>query len=93
MDFFGIGPLELIVIAIIALIVLGPERLVEASRSLGKTMNAFRRAASDLTTQVNREIEQAKVTDLQTKLPPGSPPPHSDASQAQPPKSQPPGEG
>ena len=36
MDIFGIGPMELLVILILALIVLGPRQLPEAGRKLGK---------------------------------------------------------
>src|SRR5262245_45988390 len=45
---FNIGMPELIVILVIALIVLGPKRLPELARSLGKSLNEFRRASSDL---------------------------------------------
>jgi TatA/E family protein of Tat protein translocase len=45
---FGIGVPELLVILAIALLVLGPKRLPEVARSLGRGMNEFRRASSDL---------------------------------------------
>lgn len=40
----SIGPLELIIVAVIALLVLGPKRLPEAGRSLGQGMRGFRNA-------------------------------------------------
>ena len=46
MGFVNIGPLELIVILIIALLVLGPQRLPEAARSVGKGMREMRDALS-----------------------------------------------
>jgi sec-independent protein translocase protein TatA len=60
MDFLGIGGGEILVILVIALLIWGPNRIIEIGRSLGKTVRAFRKAASDLTTQVNRELEDQK---------------------------------
>lgn len=42
--FFSVGPLEIAVLAIIALLVLGPQRLPEAARSVGKGMREMREA-------------------------------------------------
>jgi TatA/E family protein of Tat protein translocase len=41
---FNIGPLELAVVLIIALIVLGPQRLPDVARSMGRGMREFRSA-------------------------------------------------
>jgi sec-independent protein translocase protein TatA len=41
---FNISPLEIMVLAVIALIVLGPQRLPEMARSVGKGMREFRAA-------------------------------------------------
>jgi sec-independent protein translocase protein TatA len=46
MGFVNVGPLELLVIGIIALIVLGPKRLPEAARSVGKGIREFRESLS-----------------------------------------------
>jgi sec-independent protein translocase protein TatA len=40
------GPMELIIVAVIALVVLGPRRLPDAGRSLGRGMREFRSAIS-----------------------------------------------
>ncbi len=40
----NIGPLELVVILIIALLVLGPKRLPDAGRSIGKGIRVFKNA-------------------------------------------------
>ena len=43
---FNISPLEVIVLLVIALVVLGPQRLPEMARSLGRGMREFRAALS-----------------------------------------------
>ena len=42
----NIGPFELMIVLVIALIVLGPKRLPEAGRSIGEGMREFKRAIS-----------------------------------------------
>ncbi|MFI5394495.1 MAG: Sec-independent protein translocase protein TatB [Candidatus Binatia bacterium] len=54
---FGIGTPELLVIFVVALIVLGPERLPEVARVLGRAMAELRRATSGLTD----ELHNAKI--------------------------------
>lgn len=44
--FSQIGPLEIAIVAIIALLVLGPKRLPEAGRGVGKSMREFKAAIS-----------------------------------------------
>jgi Sec-independent protein translocase protein TatA len=48
MDFLGIGPMELLLIALVAFLFLGPARMVEIGRSLGKVVREVRRTTSDL---------------------------------------------
>ena len=38
----NIGPMELLIVAVIALVVLGPKRIPEAARSLGRGMREFK---------------------------------------------------
>jgi len=45
---FGIGPMELVLILVVALLVLGPKRMPELARMLGRGLSEFRRASSDL---------------------------------------------
>lgn len=42
------GPLELVIILVIALLVLGPGKLPEVGASLGKSIREFRKASSDI---------------------------------------------
>ena len=44
MDIFGIGPLELVFVLVIALLVLGPGKMVEMARDMGKYLRDFQRA-------------------------------------------------
>ncbi len=56
MDLFGMGFGEILLILIVALIIFGPGKIPEIARTLGKTMRAFRKATSDLTTAVTKEL-------------------------------------
>jgi sec-independent protein translocase protein TatB len=53
---FGIGMPEIAVIIVVALLVLGPKRLPEVARALGKGLAEFRR----VTGEVNKELQTAK---------------------------------
>jgi sec-independent protein translocase protein TatA len=46
MPFNNIGPTELIIVLVIALIVIGPKRLPEVGKSLGKGMREFKDSIS-----------------------------------------------
>ena len=48
MDFLGIGPIELLVVALVAFLFLGPTRMVEVARSFGRIVQEIRRTTSDL---------------------------------------------
>jgi TatA/E family protein of Tat protein translocase len=47
------GPLELVIILVIALLVLGPGKLPEVGASLGKSIREFRKASSDVQESVS----------------------------------------
>ncbi len=60
---FGLSFGEIVIIAIVALLLLGPDRLPEAAKTLGKGLREIRKATDDLKDQVEREIyvEDRKV--------------------------------
>lgn len=60
MGFLGIGPWEILLIIILALIILGPGKMTDFARTLGKTVRAIRKYSTDLTTTVTRELDKAK---------------------------------
>jgi len=59
---FGIGMPELILIAVVALIVLGPKRLPDLAKSMGRAVREFKKATSELkeTLQVDSEFSEVK---------------------------------
>ena len=57
----NVGPLELLLVAVIALIVLGPQRLPEVARSLGRGMREFRTAISSVGPDEDDEDEDDAV--------------------------------
>lgn len=79
---FGLGPTELIVILILGVLLLGPQRIPEAAASLGKAIRSFRRATRELRDQIDIEDEVRRpLEDLRAALrdepPPYVPPPPS----------------
>lgn len=66
---FGLGPTELIVILVLALLVLGPNRIPEAAASLGKAIRSFRKATRDLRDQIEVEDHiRQPLEDLRSAL-------------------------
>ena len=54
---FGIGMQELIIIAIIALLVVGPKKLPDLAKTLGKTFGELRKAADGITDEFKQTLQ------------------------------------
>jgi TatA/E family protein of Tat protein translocase len=60
MDFFGIGPMEILLILIVGLLIFGPGKMPQIARDLGKALRSFKKATTDLSAEVSRELEEEK---------------------------------
>jgi sec-independent protein translocase protein TatA len=59
---FNIGPFELLIVLVLALLILGPGKLPEVGNALGKTIREFRKASSDVEDAVRIEPAAAPAT-------------------------------
>ena len=55
------GPLELVIILVIALIILGPGKLPDVGASLGKSIREFRKASSDIQESVTVKVDTSPL--------------------------------
>ncbi len=67
---FGLSFTEVIIIAVLALILLGPEQLPTAARTAGKWMREFRRATEDLKDQIETELTLEEQKPRPSLVPP-----------------------
>ena len=65
---FDIGFSELMVIAVVALIVIGPERLPKVARTLGHLFGRMQRYVNDVKADISREMELDELRKLQTTV-------------------------
>ena len=64
---FGLGFGEIVIIAILALLLLGPDRLPDAAKALGKGLREIKKATDDLKDQVEKEINLKEILDEKPK--------------------------
>jgi sec-independent protein translocase protein TatB len=65
---FDIGFSELMVIAVIALVVIGPERLPRVARTLGHLAGRLQRYVTDVKADINREIELDELRKMRDSM-------------------------
>lgn len=65
---FDVGFSELIVIGIVALVVIGPERLPKVARTLGLLLGRAQRYVNDVKADINREIQLDELKKLQSQV-------------------------
>jgi sec-independent protein translocase protein TatA len=71
--FGSIGMPELIIIMVIALIIFGPRKLPELGRSLGRSLQEFKRASNELKSTLDEEIRIEDERSTQRQRPPEQP--------------------
>lgn len=71
---FGIGMQELVLIFVLALLVVGPKKLPEVARALGKGYAEFRRAFDDMKRSVETEVRADELRRTLLDVPPPPPP-------------------
>jgi len=59
---FNLGPGEMLLILAIALVVLGPKKLPEAGRSLGRGLRSFKEGLSDMTGNKDEDDDKPRLT-------------------------------
>ena len=75
------GPLELVIILVIALLILGPGRLPDVGASLGKSIREFRKASSDVQESVKVDVDTSPQAPAPAPAPDATPADPSDPNQ------------
>ena len=65
---FDIGFSEMMLIAIVALVVIGPERLPKVARTAGHLLGRLQRYVSDVKSDINREMQLEELRKLQSEI-------------------------
>jgi sec-independent protein translocase protein TatB len=65
---FDIGFSELLVIALVALVVIGPERLPRVARTAGHLLGRLQRYVGDVKSDINREIQLDELKKMQQQV-------------------------
>lgn len=73
MSFLGMGPFEIIIILLVAFIFLGPERMADAARTLGKWTSELRRATAGVRAEMDDLIADDPTPPAQPTTPTRAP--------------------
>ena len=57
MDLMGVGTAEVLMILLVALLVIGPNKVVEFARTMGKIVRTIKKASFDMTSSLTKELE------------------------------------
>jgi sec-independent protein translocase protein TatB len=70
MEIFGVGPWELIIVLMIAFVVLGPDKIPEVARTLGRLVRQLRNMSNELTGEFGDEFKEVKseITSVQREF-------------------------
>ena len=77
---FDVGFQELVLLFVIGLLVLGPQKLPKVAAEIGKWVGRARRTATQLRRQLEREIELSEIQPPKQPPPTSAPPPHAESS-------------
>ncbi|MBE3131521.1 MAG: twin-arginine translocase subunit TatB [Acidobacteria bacterium] len=66
--FGSIGPAELFLIFVIALLVFGPKKLPEIGRSVGKALREFKKTSDEIKGRIEEEIEASEIKDIRKDI-------------------------
>ncbi len=83
MSFLGMGPLEILIILLIAFVILGPEKMMDTARWMGKAVRELRRMASELPSLTEEDFKPQPInrrTDAKAEAPQASAPAADDTS-------------
>jgi sec-independent protein translocase protein TatB len=67
-DMFDFGFTEMMIIAVVGLVVIGPERLPKVAKQAGQWLGKLRRYVDDVKSDINRQMELQELKNLQTEM-------------------------
>ncbi len=66
--FGSIGPAEIVLIFVIALLVFGPRKLPEIGKSVGKALREFKKASDEIKGRIEEEIDASSLKEVKNDL-------------------------